>query len=293
MQFLQAFPIAIIDEDYEGKHAAGRGMRQLAAAIENEGFRVVAGISYKDALRLGTVFNNESCWLISIDGAETGDEQWKILEEVLAAKRKRNVRLPIFLFGDERTAEMVPAGVLKHANAFMRLFEDSAEFLARAVARSAQLYLERIAPPANQQVCRSDKGRGSGLWRVVDRTGGAALEVPQHPARYLCRDVKPTDDGQRIGECRGIGRGRAGRHGRSARRSTGRSPGVRGTRRGSGRAAPGARSARASNLRPPAARVRARRPGAWARAPGHQGPRARRCAPRAPPLQDRAAPAPG
>ena len=46
MEFLQAFPIAIIDEDYEGKHAAGRGMRQLAAAIEKEGFRVVAGLSY-------------------------------------------------------------------------------------------------------------------------------------------------------------------------------------------------------------------------------------------------------
>jgi hypothetical protein len=30
MQFQQAFPVAIIDEDYDGKHAAGRGMRQRA-----------------------------------------------------------------------------------------------------------------------------------------------------------------------------------------------------------------------------------------------------------------------
>jgi arginine decarboxylase len=147
MEFVQAFPIAIIDEDYEGKHAAGRGMRQLAAAIEKEGFRVVAGLSYEDARRLATIFNNESCWLVSIDGAETNSSQWQILEEMLAAKRKRNDRLPIFLFGDERTAEMVPANVLKHANAFMRLFEDSPEFLARAIARSAQLYLQRLAPP--------------------------------------------------------------------------------------------------------------------------------------------------
>ena len=29
MELMQAFPIAIIDEDYEGKSAAGRGMRQL------------------------------------------------------------------------------------------------------------------------------------------------------------------------------------------------------------------------------------------------------------------------
>ncbi|MBX9961795.1 MAG: arginine/lysine/ornithine decarboxylase [Burkholderiales bacterium] len=147
MEFLQAFPIAIIDEDYEGKHAAGRGMRQLAAAIEKEGFRVVAGVSYADARRLVEVFNTESCWLVSVDGAEATDSQWRVLEEVLAIKRRRNVRLPIFLFGDERTAEMVPAGVLKHANAFMRLFEDSPEFMARAVVRAAQLYLERLPPP--------------------------------------------------------------------------------------------------------------------------------------------------
>ena len=147
MEFTQAFPIAIIDEDYEGKRAAGRGMRMLAAAIEKEGFRVVAGISYDDAQRLVEVANNESCWLVSIDGAEAGPAQWDLLEDVLARKRRRNVQLPIFLFGDERTAEMVPAGVLKHANAFMRLFEDSPEFLARAIVRAAQLYLERLPPP--------------------------------------------------------------------------------------------------------------------------------------------------
>ena len=147
MEFLKAFPVAIIDEDYEGKHAAGRGMRQLAEAVEKEGFRVVAGVSYADAQRLVEVFNSESCWLVSVDGTEAGPKQWQILEEVLAAKRRRNDRLPIFLFGDERTAEMVPASVLKHANAFMRLFEDSPEFLARVIVRAANLYLERLPPP--------------------------------------------------------------------------------------------------------------------------------------------------
>src|SRR6516165_12662796 len=81
MEFLQAFPIAIIDEDYEGKHAAGRGMRQLADAIEKEGFRVVAGVSYQDARRLVEVFNSESCWLVSVDRAEAGATQWQLLEE--------------------------------------------------------------------------------------------------------------------------------------------------------------------------------------------------------------------
>jgi arginine decarboxylase len=174
MEFVKAFPIAIIDEDFEGKHAAGRGMQQLAAAIEKEGFRVVAGLSYEDARRLVNVFNSESCWLISVDGAEAKPGQWKILEEVLAAKRGRNDRLPIFLFGDERTAEVVPASVLKHANAFMRLFEDSAEFLARAIVRSAELYLQRLPPPMFKALMEYTL-HASYSWHTPGHGGGTAF----------------------------------------------------------------------------------------------------------------------
>src|SRR5689334_21795412 len=174
MEFVQAFPIAIIDEDYEGKQAAGRGMRQLAAAIEKEGFRVVAGLSYEDAKRLVHIFNTESCWLVSIDGAEATRAMWQILKEVLAAKRSRNDRIPIFLFGDERTAEMVPANVLRHANAFMRLYEDSADFLARAIARSAQLYLQRLAPPMFKALMAYTLG-ASYSWHTPGHGGGVAF----------------------------------------------------------------------------------------------------------------------
>ena len=174
MQLFDAFPIAIIDEDYEGKHAAGRGMQQLAAAIEKEGFRVVAGISYKDARRLVKIFNNESCWLISVDGSEDAETRWEVLEEVLATKRKRNDRLPIFLFGDELTAEMVPTSVLKHANAFMRLFEDSAEFMARAIVRAAQLYLERLAPPMFKALMEYTL-QASYSWHTPGHGGGVAF----------------------------------------------------------------------------------------------------------------------
>ena len=174
MQFRQAFPIAIIDEDFEGKHAAGLGMRQLAAAIEKEGFRVVAGVSYEDARRLVHIFNSESCWLISVDGTEARPSRWQVLEEVLTAKRRKNDRLPIFLFGDETTAEMVPASVLKHANAFMRLFEDSAEFMARTIARSAQLYLDRLPPPMFKALMDYTL-QASYSWHTPGHGGGVAF----------------------------------------------------------------------------------------------------------------------
>ena len=149
-------------------------MRQLAAAIEKEGFRVVAGVSYEDARRLVNVFNSESCWLVSVDGAEAKPSRWQVLEEVLAAKRQRNDRLPIFLFGDESTAEMVPASVLKHANAFMRLFEDSPEFIARAIARSAQLYLDRLPPPMFKALMDYTL-QASYSWHTPGHGGGVAF----------------------------------------------------------------------------------------------------------------------
>src|SRR3954447_14886300 len=174
MELRQAFPIAIIDEDYEGKHAAGRGMRALAEAIEKHGFRVVSGLSYKDARRLVNVANNESCWLVSVDGAEDISTRWEILREVLAAKRGRNDRLPIFLFGDELTAEMVPADVLQHANAFMRLFEDSPDFLARAIVRAAELYIERLPPPMFRALMDYTL-HGSYSWHTPGHGGGVAF----------------------------------------------------------------------------------------------------------------------
>ena len=174
MELRQAFPIAIIDEDYEGKHAAGRGMRQLAQAIEKQGFRVVSGLSYKDARRLVNVANNESCWLVSVDGSEDVATRWEILRDVLAAKRSRNDRLPIFLFGDELTAEMVPTSVLQHANAFMRLFEDSPEFLARAICRAAELYIERLPPPMFKALMDYTL-HGSYSWHTPGHGGGVAF----------------------------------------------------------------------------------------------------------------------
>ena len=98
----------------------------------------------------------------------------EILEEMLAAKRGRNDRLPIFLFGDERTAEMVPASVLKHANAFMRLFEDSPEFLARAIARAANLYLERLPPPMFKALMDYTL-HASYSWHTPGHGGGVAF----------------------------------------------------------------------------------------------------------------------
>jgi hypothetical protein len=96
MNLRHTFPIAIIDENYSGTGGASRGMRQLAAEIEKSGFRTVAGLSCEDGIRLATVFNNESCWLVSVDGSESSPTEWQVLEEMLATKRASNALNRLF-----------------------------------------------------------------------------------------------------------------------------------------------------------------------------------------------------
>jgi arginine decarboxylase len=68
----------------------------------------------------------------------------------------------------------VPASVLRHANAFMRLFEDSPEFLARVIARAANLYLERLPPPMFKALMDYTL-HGSYSWHTPGHGGGVAF----------------------------------------------------------------------------------------------------------------------
>src|SRR4051812_40843754 len=161
--FEQAFPIVIIGEHLDGKHAGGRAVRQLADALGDQGFRVVTGVGYHDARRLARVYHNESSLLISVDDAELANGQWAALEDLLTVTRRRNARLPIFLLGDERSVESVPAQVLKHTQAFFQLHEDSPEHLARAIGQSAHLYLEKLLPPLFKALSEYTR-RGTDAW---------------------------------------------------------------------------------------------------------------------------------
>jgi len=174
MDFYKAFPIAIIDEDFESRGASGIGMKQLAAEIEKHGFRVIGGISYEDALQLGNVSQKQSCLIVSVDGSEDPATRWQVLETILTSKRERNPSLPIFLFGDTTTADMVPARVLRHANAFMRLFDDSPEFIARVIAESARRYLDGLAPPMFKALMDYTL-KASYSWHTPGHGGGVAF----------------------------------------------------------------------------------------------------------------------
>ena len=174
MDLLQAFPVAIIDEDYNGENAAGRGMRMFAAAIEKEGYRVVGGINYEDARQLVNVFNTEACWLVSVDGAE--DKQTKLADPGTGARRQAPQERPPADFPVRRrmTAEMVPAERTETRQRLHAAVRGFARVHGAGDCPGGANYLDRLPPPMFKALMDYTLHAGYS-WHTPGHGGGVAF----------------------------------------------------------------------------------------------------------------------
>ena len=73
------FPIVIIDEDFRSENTSGLSIRDLAHAIEEEGFEVLGVTSYGDLSQFAQQQSRASAFILSIDDEEFqlggGDDQ--------------------------------------------------------------------------------------------------------------------------------------------------------------------------------------------------------------------------
>ena len=177
------FPVVIIDEDFRSENISGSGIRSLAAAIEGEGMEVLGLISYGDLTSFAQQASRASCFILSIDDDEfgSGDEDSGELAHAIvalrafvAAVRRRNADLPIFLYGETRTSRHIPNDVLRELHGFIHMFEDTPEFVARHIIREARSYLDSLAPPFFRALTHY-AADGSYSWHCPGHSGGVAF----------------------------------------------------------------------------------------------------------------------
>ncbi|MCS6995878.1 MAG: arginine/lysine/ornithine decarboxylase [Casimicrobiaceae bacterium] len=173
------FPIVIIDEDWRAESSSGLGIRALAKALEEQGMEVVGGFTYTDVGMVANQSARASAFIVSIDDEEVGEDgaQSQAIEELrkfIAATRKRNADVPIFLFGETRTSQHIPNDILKELHGFIHMFEDTPEFVARNIIREATKYLNSLPPPFFKALV--DYARdGSYSWHCPGHSGGVAF----------------------------------------------------------------------------------------------------------------------
>jgi arginine decarboxylase len=172
------FPIIIIDEDFRSENSSGLGIRALVKAIEGEGIEVIGVTSYGDLTSFVQQQSRASCFILSIDDEEFGDDlidQTLVqLRAFVGELRMRNPDIPIFLYGETRTSYHIPNDILRELHGFIHMFEDTPEFIARYIVREAKDYLETLAPPFFRALVHYASD-GSYSWHCPGHSGGVAF----------------------------------------------------------------------------------------------------------------------
>ncbi|NHQ86426.1 arginine/lysine/ornithine decarboxylase [Iodobacter sp. HSC-16F04] len=175
------FPIIIIDEDFRTENTSGSGIRELAAAIEAEGRDVVGYTSYGDLTSFAQQQSRASGFILSIDDEEFGGgspeethEALTSLRSFVAEIRRRNPDIPIYIYGETRTARHIPNDVLRELHGFIHMHEDTPEFVARHIIREAKSYLDTLAPPFFRALTHYAQD-GSYSWHCPGHSGGVAF----------------------------------------------------------------------------------------------------------------------
>ncbi|HOU53443.1 MAG TPA: arginine/lysine/ornithine decarboxylase [Myxococcota bacterium] len=171
------FPIIIIDEDFRSENTSGLGIRSLAKAIEDEGFEVQGVTSYGDLTSFVQQQSRASTFILSVDDEELEKDREGTLQAIrsfVQELRFRNSDIPIFLYGETRTARHIPNDVLKELHGFIHMFEDTPEFIARYVVREARSYIDSLPPPFFRALTHY-AADSSFSWHCPGHSGGVAF----------------------------------------------------------------------------------------------------------------------
>ncbi|MDO9277058.1 MAG: arginine/lysine/ornithine decarboxylase [Polaromonas sp.] len=173
------FPIIIIDEDFRSENTSGLGIRALAQAIESEGFEVLGVTSYGDLSQFAQQQSRASAFILSIDDEEFTpgpdlDPAVLNLRHFIAEVRRKNLDVPIYVYGETKTSRHIPNDILRELHGFIHMFEDTPEFVARHIIREAKTYLEGVQPPFFKALLDYAED-GSYSWHCPGHSGGVAF----------------------------------------------------------------------------------------------------------------------
>lgn len=173
------FPIVIIDEDYYSENVSGLGIRDLAKAIKDEGAEVLAVTAFSDLSSLAKQESRTSGYIVCLGDSffsETGEESVAIhdLREFVREVRRVNPDVPIFLYGETKTATSIPNDVLRELHGFIHAFEDTPDFVARYIVREAKEYVDSLPPPFFRTLTQY-AADASYSWHCPGHSGGVAF----------------------------------------------------------------------------------------------------------------------
>ena len=120
-----------------------------------------------------------SAFILSIDDEEFTpgpdlDPAVLNLRHFIEEVRRKNLDVPIYIYGETKTSRHLPNDILRELHGFIHMFEDTPEFVARHIIREAKSYLEGVQPPFFKALLDYAEN-GSYSWHCPGHSGGVAF----------------------------------------------------------------------------------------------------------------------
>ena len=164
--------VLVVCDKLQEASAVGRASRNLLQDLQNHGVERVLAASVDE----GRAILDSEPHLIAVvldwDLARVADHAPAVA--LLEAVREKNASLPIFLLAERDDAAQIPVGVMRQADEFIWLLDDTMEFVSERIVAAGRRYREQLLPPMFAALVKFTRG-AEYSWHTPGHTGGTAF----------------------------------------------------------------------------------------------------------------------
>lgn len=147
MDYLEEFPILIIDDELHSDTAEGRASREIVRELKSDDFPVIEALTARDGIHAFISHPHTSCVIIDWELSPEATDGMLTAADLITIIRERNPKVPIFLNTEKLAISAIPLSVISRIDGYIWKLEDTPAFIAGHIKRAAKNYLEDILPP--------------------------------------------------------------------------------------------------------------------------------------------------
>jgi len=170
-----AFPV-LVAAGPELQRQAGATLERIIAEIEALGHRIVRSVAATDATALVTSDPSFGCVLLDWNLAHASSI--RPAEAVLAATRRQNASVPVFLLVERDDLDEIPLQVAEEVQEYVLVLEDTAGFTAGRIDYAWRRYTDDLLPPFFKQLVEFTESHEYS-WHTPGHAGGTAFRKSQ------------------------------------------------------------------------------------------------------------------
>ncbi|NLB01717.1 MAG: lysine decarboxylase [Methanomicrobiales archaeon] len=147
MDYLEEFPVLIIDDELHSDTAEGRASREIVKELKTDDFIVIEALTARDGVHAFLTHPHASCIVIDWELTPEAADGMLTARDVITLIRERNPKIPIFLNTEKLAISAIPLDVISRIDGYIWKLEDTPGFIAGHIKRAAKNYLADVLPP--------------------------------------------------------------------------------------------------------------------------------------------------